>query len=182
VEPARVLRVLSPQALEPKRKEKIMKIANTLAAFLLAGGTAVAGLATPAQSDQLYVLGGTGIDHHSTSAVVDVQFKGKDWKKRHHDSDFDGRHGIYNGYEGSRHRRFGWHQFQGWWFPPAAFAAGLIIGSQYPHDPVPVARTKSLPRVHYQWCDDRYQTYRWSDNSYVPRVGYRAQCMSPYWP
>jgi|APFEC2959095136_1045048.scaffolds.fasta_scaffold00075_59 hypothetical protein len=33
---------------------------------------------------------------------------------------------------------------------------------------------------HAQWCYDRYRTYRASDNTYVPRVGVRAYCNSPY--
>ncbi len=33
---------------------------------------------------------------------------------------------------------------------------------------------------HEQWCANRYRTYRVSDNTYVPRVGVRAYCNSPY--
>jgi hypothetical protein len=40
--------------------------------------------------------------------------------------------------------------------------------------------TTSYGSNHVQWCAGRYQTYRASDNTYVPRVGVRALCKSPY--
>ncbi|KQY20303.1 hypothetical protein ASD31_24150 [Rhizobium sp. Root482] len=33
---------------------------------------------------------------------------------------------------------------------------------------------------HVQWCSERYRTYRAYDDTYVPRAGMRARCMSPY--
>gem|GEM_PF-691920 len=33
---------------------------------------------------------------------------------------------------------------------------------------------------HYAWCAKRYRSYRAGDNSYVPRAGVRAQCVSPF--
>lgn len=99
--------------------------------------------------------------------------------------------GWYNGYRGSRRWRRGWRRHNGWWFPPAAFALGLIIGNSlyqggggyyYRERPRRYYRSEGLPPEHYRWCDWRYRTYRAWDNSYIPRVGYRAQCRSPYWP
>ena len=40
-------------------------------------------------------------------------------------------HGYYNGHRGYRHRRHGYRYHNGYWFPPAAFALGAIIGGRY---------------------------------------------------
>lgn len=91
--------------------------------------------------------------------------------RNHRDGD-----GYYRGYRGRRDPRPGWRYHEGWWFPPAAFALGAIIGGAFMSNP------NNLPREHYRWCDLHYQTYRFSDNTYIPRVGERAVCRSPYWP
>lgn len=33
---------------------------------------------------------------------------------------------------------------------------------------------------HVQWCMDRYRTYDPATDTYIPRVGERAYCISPY--
>jgi len=54
------------------------------------------------------------------------------------------------------------------------------------YDPVPVyprryyRRDVVMSAAHVDWCYKRYRTYRESDNTYVPRRGVRAQCISPY--
>lgn len=90
-------------------------------------------------------------------------------------------HPYYGRYRGSRHYRPGWRRYNGWWFPPAAFALGLALGAG-PRYVEPPRRYYDLPRAHYRWCDQRYRTYRFSDNTYIPRRGVRAECRSPYWP
>lgn len=96
--------------------------------------------------------------------------------------------GYFNGYRGRRHRHPGWRYHNGWWFPPAAFALGVIIGKGIHggtvyHQPAPrYYRPSSPPGEHYRWCDWRFKTYRAWDNTYIPRRGVRAQCRSPYWP
>ncbi len=98
--------------------------------------------------------------------------------------------GFYNGYRGRRHHRRGWRRHNGWWFPPAAFALGVIIGNglydgsgyYYRERPRRYYRSNYLPYEHYRWCEWRFRTYRAWDNTYIPRVGYRSQCRSPYWP
>lgn len=86
-----------------------------------------------------------------------------------------GSRAYYNGHRGSRHHRPGYRQHNGWWFPPAAFIAGAIIGggmaSQQP---------QRLSRAHVRWCQDRWRSYRVSDNSYQPFNGPRRACVSPY--
>ncbi|HEX2146131.1 MAG TPA: BA14K family protein, partial [Pseudorhizobium sp.] len=89
----------------------------------------------------------------------------------------DDRRGYYRGHRGSREYRRGYRRHNdGWWYPLAAFGAGAIIGGAINNQP----RAQGLPSRHVQWCADRYRTYRASDNTYVPRVGVRAQCRSPY--
>ena len=97
-----------------------------------------------------------------------------------------GDYGYYNGHRGSHTQRPGYRQYNGYWFPPAAFAfgaiAGAIIGSQinsnndngnYDGD--------ALPARHVAWCEDHYRSYRLSDNSFQPFNGSRQVCVSPDW-
>ncbi|WP_316961641.1 BA14K family protein [Agrobacterium tumefaciens] len=53
-------------------------------------------------------------------------------------------------------------------------AVGAIIGGAL------AAPRHSYRGGHAQWCANRYRTYRAYDNTYVPRVGVRAYCRSPY--
>lgn len=58
---------------------------------------------------------------------------------------------------------------------------GAIVGSVLNNSrPVYRERVYRGGNAHVQWCYDRYRTYRASDNTYVPRVGVRAYCNSPY--
>lgn len=84
------------------------------------------------------------------------------------------RQGYYNGHRGYRERRSGYRYHNGYWFPLAAFATGAIIGGAIANQP------RASGSNHYQWCANRYRTYRASDNTYVPRAGVRATCVSPY--
>jgi hypothetical protein len=90
------------------------------------------------------------------------------------------RPGWYHGHRGYRTYRRGYRRHSdGWWYPLAAFGAGALIGGAIASQPRP-AQAGINPR-HYEWCAARYRTYRASDNTYVPRVGVRAQCNSPYY-
>lgn len=79
---------------------------------------------------------------------------------------------YYNGRRGYRERRAGYRQHNGWWFPPAAFALGVIVGGSQP--------AVRISSAHVQWCHDRWRSYRVSDNSYQPYNGPRRICVSPY--
>ncbi|MGA0563604.1 BA14K family protein [Ancylobacter sp. VNQ12] len=91
------------------------------------------------------------------------------------------RHGgyhYYNGHRGYNYYRPGYRQYNGWWFPAGAFAAGAIIGGaiaaqQQPSYGGPVSG-------HVQWCANRYRSYRAYDNTFQPNYGPRQQCVSPY--
>lgn len=80
---------------------------------------------------------------------------------------------YYNSHRGYRDRRPGYRYHQGWWFPPAAFIAGAIIGGA-------ATRGPGVSSAHVQWCYDRYRSYRSSDNTFQPYQGPRRQCVSPY--
>jgi len=90
------------------------------------------------------------------------------------------RHGWYGGHRGYRSYRHGYRRHSdGWWYPLAAFGAGAIIGGAISNE----RRTsyEGINPRHYDWCYARYRSYRSSDNTYVPRAGYRAECLSPYY-
>ena len=40
-----------------------------------------------------------------------------------------GQYAYYNGHRGDRHRHPGWRQYNGYWFPPAAFIGAVIGGA-----------------------------------------------------
>ena len=80
---------------------------------------------------------------------------------------------YYRGHRGYRYARPGYREYNGWWFPAAAFIAGALI----------TGAVNSAPRygnAHLEWCYDRYRSYRASDNTFQPNYGPRRQCNSPY--
>ncbi|MFC6492482.1 BA14K family protein [Ancylobacter dichloromethanicus] len=88
-----------------------------------------------------------------------------------------GRH-YYNGHRGYNYYRPGYRQYNGWWFPAGAFAAGALIGGA-------LGAAASQPsyaggNAHIQWCANHYRSYRASDNTFQPYNGPRQQCVSPY--
>ncbi|MCG7391623.1 BA14K family protein [Microvirga sp. ACRRW] len=90
---------------------------------------------------------------------------------------------YYNGHRGYREYRRGYRQYNGWWFPPAAFVAGAIIGGAIVNQPViarPAYAPVRLSAAHVNWCGSRWKSYRVSDNSYQPLSGPRQVCVSPY--
>ncbi|WP_417689896.1 BA14K family protein [Roseibium sp.] len=91
---------------------------------------------------------------------------------RHNDSYW------YNGHRGERHPRRGWRQHRGYWFPPAAFT--FSFGTPPRRYAPPPRYSRALPVEHYQWCDNRYRSYRARDNTFQPYNGPRRQCRSPY--
>ena len=116
----------------------------------------------------------------ASSDVVQVQdrnWRGHDRRGPDRRDRFERRGGqaYYNGHRGYRQHRPGYRQHNGWWFPSAAFIAGAIIGggmaNQQPH---------RLSNAHVRWCQERWRSYRVSDNSYQPYNGPRRVCVSPY--
>ncbi len=101
-----------------------------------------------------------------------------------------GGHVYYHGHRGHRHHRHGYRYHQGYWFPPAAFALGAIIGGAIAAAPAPryyerrvypaPVHRYSVGSAHERWCYDRYRSYRAWDNTFQPYHGPRRQCWSPY--
>lgn len=90
-------------------------------------------------------------------------------------------HGYYlRGHRGYRQYRPGYRQHNGYWFPPAAFIAGAIIGGIIAGQRNPTVRYRSVGRAHVQWCYNRYRSYRAYDNTFQPYHGPRRPCRSPY--
>lgn len=88
-----------------------------------------------------------------------------------------GGHTYYRGHRGYRHARPGYRRHGDYWFPPAAFALGAIIGGAIASQP-PARAGRADP--HLQWCYGKYLSYRSSDNTFQPYNGPRRQCISPY--
>lgn len=112
------------------------------------------------------------------SVITDVQYRDRHrrYDRREVRRDYRGhRDGYYNGHRGYRERRAGYRYYNGYWFPLAAFAAGAIIGGATQAQP-----TGGYGTGHYQWCENRYRSYRASDNTFQPYNGPRRQCNSPY--
>ncbi|MBS9478524.1 BA14K family protein [Ancylobacter sp. VKM B-3255] len=84
-----------------------------------------------------------------------------------------GRH-YYNGQRGYNYYRPGYREYNGWWFPGAAFAAGALIGGAVASQP-----SYSGGGGHVAWCSQQYRSYRASDNTFQPYNGPRQQCVSP---
>jgi hypothetical protein len=88
---------------------------------------------------------------------------------------------IYlNGQRGYRERRRGYREFNGFWFPAAAFLGGLIIGGALDDGPRYVRPGYRQTNSHVSWCYDRYRSYDARSNTYQPYNGPRRQCYSPY--
>ncbi len=85
----------------------------------------------------------------------------------------------WRGHRGYRDYRPGYRRHNGYWFPPAAFIAGAIIGGAIAGQEPPI-RYRPRGGAHEEWCYNRYRSYRASDNTFQPYNGPRKQCMSAY--
>ncbi|TDH38471.1 BA14K family protein [Pseudohoeflea suaedae] len=111
------------------------------------------------------------VTQQSDAPVVNVRHRRGFWVN-------NGR-GYYNGHRGYRRHHHGYRYHNGYWFPPAAFAIGAIIGGAVANQNR--VRSGRVGPRHVRWCYDRYRSYREYDNSFQPYNGPRRQCRSPYW-
>lgn len=145
------------------------KLSSTLCAMLalsFAAGTAIPASAAPVFAPRAAPA--------VSSDVIDVQYQRRGDRRDRFER--RGSSAYYNNHRGYRDRRPGYRQHNGFWFPPAAFIAGAIIGGAM-HNNQPVMR---MSRQHVRWCQNRWRSYRAADNSYQPFNGPRQRCMSPY--
>ncbi|MDB5508890.1 MAG: hypothetical protein JWL93_1359 [Hyphomicrobiales bacterium] len=82
-----------------------------------------------------------------------------------------GGYGYYRGYRGYRDYRRGYRSYNGYWFPAAAF--GALVGGA-------IASQAGAGNQHVAWCQNRWRSYRVSDNTYQPLSGPRRACVSPH--
>lgn len=108
------------------------------------------------------------------SNLVQVQANSRDRFERRRDRFERRRDGAYlNGRRGYRERRPGYRSYNGYWFPPAAFLAGALIGGA-------LSNQRPAGNAHVEWCASQYRSYRASDNTFQPYNGPRRACVSPY--
>lgn len=86
-------------------------------------------------------------------------------------------HRYFNGHRGERTYRDGYRRHNGFWYPRSAFSLGIIIA---PRVQQRVIRSYGSNQ-HVNWCENRYRSYRVSDNSWKPNYGPRRVCVSPYY-
>lgn len=126
--------------------------------------------AAPVAAAPVYQPGAPAV----SSDVVQVQERRIIRRADRHRFEHRNNRAYYNGHRGYRKWRRGYREYNGWWFPPAAFALGAIVGGA-------IERSNDrYGNAHVRWCYDRYRSYRASDNSYQPYNGPRRQCRSPY--
>jgi hypothetical protein len=65
-----------------------------------------------------------------------------------------------------------------------ALIGGVIVHQfqQQPRQQAPAYGGSFLSREHINWCQNRWRSYRLTDNSYQPYQGPRRVCISPYGP
>jgi hypothetical protein len=147
-------------------------------AFAMAASTAVPAVAAPVFSPNVPQASNdiTQVQSRRDARRGDELRRGD--RKRHDRGRFErrGNNAYYNNHRGYRERRPGYRQHNGFWFPPAAFIAGAIIGGALNNNNA----VRSGGSAHVQWCHDRYRSYRSSDNTFQPYNGPRQQCFSPY--
>lgn len=107
----------------------------------------------------------------SPASVVQVQEGGFGYRYRHLDRrNRDWRH---RDWRGPRH-----HNPRRDYRPRSGFSFQYRQAPRH-YEPPP-RQAYRLPAAHVRWCDNRYRSYRASDNSFQPYNGPRRQCRSPY--
>lgn len=91
-----------------------------------------------------------------------------------------GNYHYYNGHRGYNYYRPGYRNYNGWWFPGAAFAAGALVGGAIAAQPRYAPPQAYEAQDHVAWCYSQYRSYRASDNTFQPYGGPRQPCVSPY--
>ncbi len=91
----------------------------------------------------------------------------------------DNQHATYNNYRGYNQPRPGYQSYNGFWFPPAAFIAGAIIGGALSQQQ-PQQRSYAYVTQHTNWCQQRYRSYNIASDTFTGYDGYTHYCVSPY--
>ncbi|MCY0093902.1 BA14K family protein [Hoeflea ulvae] len=111
-----------------------------------------------------------------SSDVVQVRHQKRRGYYRHNN------HSYYNGHRGYRNHRRGYRRHNGYWFPPAAFALGAIIGGAMNNNNYNGnVRPGYTNPQHVSWCHNKYRSYDQRSNTFQPYHGPRRECRSPYY-
>lgn len=122
------------------------------------------------------------------SGLVEVQYRDQrrydrkrpDYREDRRGFYRDNNRGYYNGHRGYRDQRRGYREYNGYWFPPAAFALGAIIGGTITQGNSGNVRPGYTNPQHVNWCQNKYRSYDARTNSFQPYHGPRRECRSPY--
>jgi hypothetical protein len=143
------------------------------AAAAMIGGAVV--LFAPAPAAATVVSGAAAAATVETAAVAEEVRHRRDHRSSRHRSWRYDRHRHGHRYS---HRRPGFTYYYGgyyyanpWWVGPS-----VGFGVTVPVYPAPSVNMSA----HVQWCMNRYRSYDPHTDTYVPRIGVRARCNSPY--
>lgn len=138
---------------------------------LSAGSLMAVSLALPVSAAPLPAIH----NPQASGNVVLAQYHRHYRHERHHRGFYVYRgHPYYRGHRGYRYYRRGYREYNGYWFPPAAFIAGAIIGGALASPP------RSLGSAHVRWCERHYRSYDVRTDTFQPYHGPRRRCISPY--
>jgi hypothetical protein len=122
----------------------------------------------------------------ASAALADAAMVGKVGSHRSYRSRGRERARSYDRrYHGSRYRYRrpgftfhygGYYYAHPWWLGPS-IGLGVTVPVAPAYPPVYPAMS-----AHVQWCLNRFRTYDVRTDTYVPRIGVRARCHSPYPP
>ena len=146
-------------------------VLSGLAASVVGGAMMLSGSA-PASTATLsgFALATAG----DTAAVETVQYSRRDRRARRYDRRHHGpryRHAR----PGFRHHYGGRYYSSPWWDGPS-----IGFGFSLPGVTLGLTPGYGGSSAHVQWCMNRYRTYDPATDTYIPRVGERAYCDSPY--
>ena len=151
-------------------------VLSGLAAGVIGGAMLLSGTA-PASAVSLPSL--TLAAPAETQIVEQVQRRGERRYsrrdgRRHYDRH---RHGPRYSYRrpGFSHYYGGYYYGSPWWTGPS-----IGFGLTVPGVTLGLGSGYGGRSAHVQWCLNRYRTYDPGSDTYIPRVGERAYCNSPY--
>jgi hypothetical protein len=107
-----------------------------------------------------------GSKHHRSHYRTHA-YRGNSYRNHSYHNYHNRGYRTWNGYRGYGYHRAGYRYYGGYWYPAAAF---VVVAPR-----VVVRGSMS----HARWCENRYVSYRVSDNTYQPYDGPRRQCVSP---
>jgi hypothetical protein len=136
------------------------------------------GTAAPAMAVPIFMPSAPSVSSDVVQVQSSRQHRRSESRKRF---ERRGDRAYYNNHRGYRDRRAGYREYDGWWFPPAAFIVGAIFGGTMHQQPgYRLQHGYALSAEHVGWCQNRWRSYRISDNSYQPYNGPRRICTSPF--